>query len=423
MEKQFYIYSFSNADTVNNPTNSLTKFRHKLNHELRFRDRNKWKIGLVGFFCHNQNLAENSDLVQIKCDQIEISENNPAQILSIHSKGQLDTSVTENVHHYLPYNIEYFSPFSDTISELSFTLLDANSKQLQLATGQPSWIVLHFKKMIRNNYREIIARVSSKKTALFPYNKSNNFRAVLPLIDNFVAQQQYEVCVNAMIYVPKFKQSYFKKKPFIKGRIISNTLGPETILEYSTDKDFSCEEDLVFYLGLYLNKLNLEHKILIQFNSDTQRIEFTSPTLPENNYINLSIPFELALQMGVHVNNPSADNSVDLKIHPKSVTITDRAVNINILVPRTILIYTNFTEPCLTGSVYSSLIKSFPINDSTLNQASSHITQQALLQEYHQLSYTQLENLSFRLLRVDGSEIQFKDESEVILSLSFRKKI
>ena len=431
------MYAFSNAIAPGQENNSLSKFTNALSSPISFSDRTKWKIGIRSVSMSNSIISEyDTDFLQIKCDQLS-GENDSKQIISLHSKRVSANYLT--THTWTPRIIEWFSPNSDVIESLTFTLLDNHNRQLQLAPGRPTIILLEFRKMSGSG-KEFVVRVSSRPTDQYPGNKPHHFVASLPLQHSYFAQSPFEVAVSSITYTPQFQAMYYHQAPKLDFELYKNDLMVDTYSVPLTEVlNCSCEEELMDILNQHFHQFHKsygkEHDypaIKGLIDSTTNTATFFSLSESYNPFsglltgveVHVKVPYNLAMILGAA--NPDAewDESVPIIVKKDKVTRGDLPINLDILIPRSLVIYTDFTEPVLAGSGKSSIVKIFPITEEMIEKP-SHLTQESESLEFYRIDRASLTDLEFSIRQVSGDIVHFKMDqpNEIILTLIVREKI
>ena len=434
------MYAISNASTSGQDDNTLTKYTNHLSEPLTFSDRAEWKMCLRSLFMSNNLLSKyDTDFLQIRCDQL--SANNASnQIISLHSKRPSAKHVT--MHHWTPRNVEWFHPISNYIDHLSFTLLDNHSEQIQLSPGQPTIILLEFKK-IMNQTKEFVVRVSSRPTLEYPDNKPHHFSANLPLEYSYFAQSPFEIAVSSMTYTPAFQKVYVHHGEHLEFSIIEGE-GEEEERRHTyrmpiTDTEFcSCDSELVWLLNqhfqIFAHDYGEEHgfePIKMELDEETNRVILFTPSneneissiLSSEIGMEITFPRSIAIRLGMFNKIMNNAPKMAIRLHPGLMAKGEFSMNVNALLPRSIVLYTNFTEPVLTGSGKSSILKIFPISETMITNP-SHLTQETETLEFYRIDQSELTNLQFKLYQISGDRVHFQNEegNEIILSLIIRQR-
>ena len=427
-QKSFHVYLTSNAEIEGVTDNSLTKFTNILAKPIQFKNRKQWRIGLKSIHMSNNITSKyDTDFIQVQCDQIS-EDHNSNRILSIHSKPP--TEMYLNNHEFTPRNIEWFTPESDYIDRFSFTLLDNHFEQIRLAPAHPTVILLCISKMFKDEEEQFTVRVFSRPTDVFPENKPHHFQANLSKSHEQFFQSPYEVAVNSISYTPNFTQSYYHTPPEIKITHWTQDLPQEVIIEFDPKKQYSCNDDLICYLNdIFQGYYSAEGKergfplIKVEEDQVTGGSAFAANYMAEQTSLTIEFPYNLAVQLGFFGSVSQGEMKGTIQILPPPVvTHSQQSMNVEALKPRSLMIYTNFTEPVLVGSGMSSIIKIFPISEGMIRSA-THLTQESQSLEFFKIEQSSLHDLEFKLYQINGDRIHFQNpHDEVVLSLIFRKK-
>jgi hypothetical protein len=437
-----YIYCFSNASLDIYPENTLSKFTNQLAIPIDLDRNEKWRISLQKFQCHNLLRDDDkSHLIQVECDEL-LSKANTANIISLHARKPYNTS-RDKIHYFEPKTKEWFELGQNHIDKLTFTLLDSEGKQLQLARGQTTWILLELRKMTRD-YEEHVLRVSSKKTEKFSENTPSNFYADFPAQFSYYGNSPFEIACSSITYTPRFRQMTFDVRRerdertygLVKFELFNRNNPFEPLdsgtVKYSPERNFKCDEELVDYIQARVFELFTtlhKHKkdyegMGIKYRKDVGRVKLVAPALGPDNMIKIWFPKEMSMQLGLRDENQLYENGlglVELK-DPTKMYSAEYAIDLTVHYPESLLLYTNFTKPSLCGAGQSSILKVFPIQLDKIEE-SKFVTQEAINLEYFKLEPAMLTNLNFKLLTVAGNEVQFynQQDAEVLLTLIMRR--
>jgi hypothetical protein len=97
-------------------------------------------------------------------------------------------------------------------------------------------------------------------------------------------------------------------------------------------------------------------------------------------------------------------------------------VDVNRLVPKTIMVMTDFVRPSIVGSTLTNVIKVLPVPlDRKDSFDHGYVSQDFVNLEYFEVANSELNVLSFELLNVDETPVSYSDPGdEVNIRLHFR---
>lgn len=423
-----YIHCVSNADSHLYPSNKLSKFGHHLSEKLSLPRTGFWYIALHVFGCHNL-VKTDSNIIKIKCDQVEENENTQ-QFISVHTRRPY--SLIDKVHFFVPEIYEWFQLNTDILEKFSFTLMNENDEQLQLAGGQPTYIVLVLRKMEQH---QIVLRVSSRPTDIYPSNKPSNFRVSLPMEYSWFAQSPFKVAVSSITYSPhhirQIKPTSDEESKIKLILVDENALKEiEYTTVYKTGKNFSCSEELITYVISHFDELIVAfpeeedfQKFTIHHSSTDGLVRIAAPGLRPGRVIKIHLPVELAFQLGYR-NAPLLGVYSEIQVSDKDlVAASEFILDENVWFPEALMIYTDFTKPTFVGIGKSSVVKIYPLKrDLALTQA--YITEESKKLEFYDVEFSSLNNLRFELHKLNGDFLEFFEaaQPEVLITLMLLKK-
>jgi len=320
-----------------------------------------------------------------------------------------------------PRNKEYFPLRSSLISEIDITLTDIEDNILKLQYGQPTLVVLNFKKMKRNEY---IIRVDSQEDT---DGKASAFTAALPPMLGVNPDQKWKVCMNSMIYNGEFEQLFPITQPK-DGAIAFHCHPPDDPLDERRDttplpyRRFTSNLDLLktftdalsacMYVGPDgTSKWHLFYNI--RRHATTRRFTF-KVAYPSKLYL----PYVWAAMMG-STKAPNEYGQVHYKFDENEVVTFDQPLNYNMWVPTYMMLYTNCIDYSNMGSMFQvPILKAIPLE--LADSDSYYRFYEPPTEEWHHVTYSQLTSLKFWLTQSDGQPIRFVNEHQrIILSLKF----
>jgi hypothetical protein len=97
-----------------------------------------------------------------------------------------------------------------------------------------------------------------------------------------------------------------------------------------------------------------------------------------------------------------------------SITMTNR-MNLTILQPNYIMVYTNIVSKTIVGGAMSNILKLLPIHYTTDNYVMSEFKHK----EYYELQNTEIDTVEIQLRAHDGEPINFNGSKDIIINLEF----
>ena len=236
----FYVYLLSNASLDIFSENTLALFRVKLHQDILVPRYENWGVALHALSCHNnikpdRYIHENRYLF-VDCDII-----NP-QLNGRSSLGEYDISpfnVADNRRMEIRVKNPVYHPLNtDILQHIQISLRDSQYQNLKVKSGQPTVVILHFKKM-GSRIREFAITMDSFDPN-YADNQVDDFRCNFPLEMSMLNARELEVALLSIRYPLEYEEERIAsgEGDFIRAYEITDPykFSPETAFFYCTDK-------------------------------------------------------------------------------------------------------------------------------------------------------------------------------------------
>lgn len=441
----FYVYLTSSASTDFYTNNTLTSFTNNLTAPLTFPQNEEWNVAVHSIFSSNIVLDEDSKFVKVVTDIINpVYSHN--QALAITTRPRTDYS-EGRLLSYEPVNKEYFALNGSHISQISISFTTENGTPLKLTVGQPTLVILEFKRMERK--KQFVVRVDSSQD---PTGSAVNFQASLPPMLSLDPRQRWAVTLNSIIYNGEFKNilpsntsNYIEVEMPDPASALGASSTPKSIIKrvpliWDT---LDSQQDLFNKIKLVLNKFAQDRNgRLLTGNANVRtanQIAANQPPSgldenifdnirndPENGILKmtckarkgfLKIPYAWGVLLGAR-KEPTADGFIHYKMNKDQLIKMEQPMNYNAWVPNFMMVYASFVDHNSLGHISAPILRTIPLTLSP--HPEYYRTYEPKMEEYHTVTYSQLANLQFHLRQINGEYIQFKNEDQtVIISLKF----
>lgn len=318
-------------------------------------------------------------------------------------------SDTRTYFYYEAQRREYYELLNSHPTYLSVQLVDESGVQLNLKSGQPTFIKLKFRKM-ENVLSMFSMRVGSNDSLeMYPSNNSSNFRINLARPIELPQGQHWEVALSSVHYPGHFSVADFVKDNiwFLAMKIGGG--GVSGILAFSKET-LEVRADVIDRIHKEMQKLG-GGKISIQ-----------------DNKIHLyggSSGIELTLSLGLAkiLGSPQAwmanghDQTITVRAG-KEIILAGNVFRVDELLPHSFLLYADIIQPINVGGGLSKVLQLIPnIPNKSSYFACKHL-------DFIPLNENRLSHMHFELCLHDGKHVPFVDLSQdVIINLLFRRKI
>lgn len=357
-----------------------------------------------------------------------------------------DEKILNQIFTYEPKTRNFLPLRKTNINAFSITLRNENGEQLNLRTGQPTFIKLKIK-MDNDDTSFMIRLKSNDSDYLFPSNKTGHFKVQLPLDLNL--EENWKVALSSLHFPSDINMSqlFRKEKYFIsvqrmenaplKQNFANQSLIPfneryklfrrlfanenyddddvETIwqLEASEryknytlhfqDKEIFSAEDMINEI----QKFFFEHKfkIITKLNGDNFFMKIGEPVT-----LGFSEHFVSLLSL-----SPTAGASIYSITKPMESTT---AFHFSGIQPHTVILYLNIINSSIIGNQYAPILKMIPFGKKVNNYR--HYEAKNL--EFISLKHQKISVLEFVLRDAGGNIIIFKENLPIIINLMFSKE-
>ena len=418
----FFVTVVSGEPAAEGTPNTISRFVNEPGEELYFPGDENWHVALHQIQATNYPLNKDLRLMKVRSNLIA-PHYSQKDILAIIPRHEADVS-RHRMISVEPENKEYFPIRSEFISEIRIELVDADGNVVQFQPGQPTVVILEFKKM--KGPPSYIVRVESQ---LDPEGTASDFSAAIPPAMNLDPTQKWAVSVNSVSYTGSFEQvpdieSEGNKKMIMKYKYREEL---EEYLETSVSLPqvtYRSNADLLEAFTAIMAKLVVEaprDQYLPNFTSVHQNYISGRIIFKSRFHSLLYIPLSWAHILGCP-GTPNEDGYVVFPTSEQESMEFAFPMNCNAWIPNTMLIYSNFVEYSPVGSVLAPVLKVMPLE--SIPEARQYYRYQPTNEEQHPIIFSQLDNLRFQVRRIDGRKIDFKLGSlpNMIISLGFSRQ-
>lgn len=421
----FYLTLTSNS-SVHSTTNSLSKFRNQLPQALDLQGL-YWEVRLHTLYCENRfEKTANARIkyMRVCCNVIDPVFNRDQCLAVIPRPTQVKQEIIKPIkysskeHDYYSINTKYIS---DIQIDINFYSADNEKIERSLLTGQPTIVVLHFRKHIMTSplcVLHIEAKGEDNVNKL--NNKSYSFTVDFNNEFQFNQASTVEVALSSIMYRPHF----VIRDP--EDLVIKMYNFTTHVLEYTCNIPVYTGSSAIQFID-YVN----EALGLLKDSPSHPTIIVDKKLLLKNLTIMSDTPVELELPKWIMYNlgerafksdrlilspaNPDF-NLTSALTHKFQVEVDPQAY-----LPEMGFLYCNFINYNIIGSDYAPILKAFPL---TKSKAGNHyITYTADTLEFYGLSKTDLSSMRFDLRDVKGQYLPFQfPDSNVVMTLIFRTR-
>ena len=299
----------------------------------------------------------------------------------------------------------YYPLLFNNIEAIKIKLLDQQGEPLQLLSGHATIIKLSFrqKPKMRDSF---YARFSSKKTELYPLNKTCQFRVQLPATKEL--NSSWKVCLTSINAPNSFTT-------FLPGSDIKR-ISLYTKLDNNDTFHFLAETTIEYDLLQLVNEIDVllrstnVGRILLDENN---RIKFllnkenTKFLLGKDLAHVLGYETEVDMFPDYHILMPSS-------LSPKEILFS-RPINMYYFRPNYYICYLNIIKSSILGAGFSKVLRFIPIQDSPLK----YVITEFKRKEYYNIEHTNIDYVDIELRTHDGEFVNFVPGQEVLLNLEF----
>lgn len=437
----------SNSSLDIYPDNTLTRFTCHLATPILSQDGNKLGVYINGIFVsHNFTLKQNVnhlDYIKVKLKQIEL-QIQESKFDTCLARIPISTENLKKKHgHYYEFRNSLPVLFqSNKIENLSFLITDSNDNQLQIESGQPTLIKLTVGEMASFKRQFTVSCSSLGDKLTFPNNTISDYIVNLPerldLNNNWNVAMHSIIIPGSILTVPQD----FDQNPTITF-IYNNTsqnivwnvnklenfhLG-EAILkiqavldEYSKKgilDNYRVGEDAKAHLNYadrklksYRVKLNPKKNGIIFYRKANRYDPFISQVRV---IINSSLHFFLTGTLRERI----------FEFKNRKIVTLENNINLNRLIPRTLLVYTDIVEESIVGHIKAPLLEIVSLTNMQIEKVGPKIYFPENL-TFRTLSTQLITKIKFSVRTTSGSLIYPKsnlatEDNNIIINLLFRR--
>ena len=471
---EFFLYLSSGDINPYSLSNTTVKFRTALSTTLFLPREENWRVALSSISL-SRNLGYGVEFFEVKTGIIQ-PKFNQTKTLAVLPANESDTDPSFN--HQEITKKEFFPLGSSHISNIDIQITDLDGTELKPPYSQPTLITLHFKKMPQEEY---IVRFDSRND---PNGSANEFFGQLPssLLTN--PNQKWEVSVNTLLYEGDFVQvpPFFGEEQKLKADYMcevgnhenENAIPEEesteteeleqdpndmllrpapapdaSMTEVEADAEAPEEEEpqptfilLQTQTELLGRKLLNNRAAFGKFQTAMSKLKYMEKTTDRgqekklfayvrkhNDIIRfevkrdctLYIPYAWAVILG-STQTPDQEGYVRVKMKKNEIFQFEHKMDFKAWLPHYVLLYTDFIDYSPFGSFFVPILKTIPLEVSETGKYYRQFFEPKT-DEYHPVTFSQLQNVKFYLRTIDGRPVEFYyPTARVVLSLKFRKR-
>ena len=412
-----FVYAVSSSGDIYK--NTLVFFKNTLQTPLACPPNENWHVAVHGLYANNATSVSDEYFVKISSSIIQ-PKFGSGNVLAVCSRPKPDVR-TGRVIVFEPRNKEFFPLKSPFVSDIDIKLTNRNDELLTLNYGQPTLVILEFKR-IEMYEREYIIRVDSQAD---PEGSATRFKTDLPPMISLDPTRKWNVTLSSIMYNGEFEQ-------------IMPYTHPSQKIIYVEYLDDAVNEMKYAKIELPFKRFKTRLEVFTAFQDVLNQVQYEGPSkVPFRLFKKLrmtpvthKIKFEVAHATKLHfpaawagilgsTKAPGKGNRVHYTVQPGWEFEFEQSVNHNIWIPTYMLLYANFIDYTNIGSDVSvPVLKTIPLTHS--ESAAYYRHYEPPNPEFHRVRYSQLSNLEFWLSQSDGRPVQFVNpDHRVVLSLKF----
>ena len=366
------------------------------------------------------------EIIKIQCDEIEEQISNNKLTKDLVSFSPMIGEVVK----YLFYEFqtrEYVKISNSILSKLSISLVDEYNLPIPLSKGVASFIKLNIKKM-PPDYERFNIRVSSQPPKTLDNEAcSSIFTVDLPY--PYYLDSGWKVSLTSINYPANFRPLPSEKnsRRIFTSKISDNGLNTKDF--YVSNKLYN-KGGLISILNEPLKTINSSITLFTDsINDDRNKKvdQYCHLRLRKRSFIMIPRPIADILGYDSEKTPPSQHiivrgESISF-VNPTENDVTlkmVRSMNINILKPHYMMIYTDVIKPIIVGSTYSKLLRVIPIEHS---ENYDYKVQDFRHRENHELENTLLKTIHVEIRSHTGELINFAEGKQIHLNLLFSRDI
>ena len=402
----FTVVLASSSCTDSFPLNTLSSFANTIpDSDSLFENEADYAVSLRYISFNNRFVSSTPKMYTVKLSEIE----------NVHAAKTSNTSIY--THAFTPttnraYCSEVEQPEYRRLSRgrhpyLRIELVDENDKQLDLAYGQTTFVELHIKRMDDEHF---MLRLSSDDIRSNGTSSDFHFTFDSPMVlDGGV----WEMALTSIMYPNRQRRLLDSNYPtFILSCADSATTIP------IRSNDLKSVTSLLEALKRFIKKTFGD--VLAIECGDDNRI-----TLVTEQHISLAIRSDLACLMGQSDVDLNSDTHVfTLRYNPNRrayVYSMPDIVDVNRLLPNTMLVYCDIMKPIIIGGAYSQVLKLVPTD---VGNDGGYVLHSCRHLDFVEVSSDHITGMGLKLCKFDGGQVAMENEHEhVLYNILFRRKI
>lgn len=427
----FFITLISSDHGIKSVKNTLTKFENYLERPLNF-NHQEWSVALSCITMHSE-IASPAPWVPfyiyVNCDIIK-EQNGQDKYIAIFAVKEPKPG--QKILRYEPKNKIYYDLSTFYIERILIELVGGNQKpkqfpiNIRLYSGQPTVVVLHFKRKIMQRPQFVLncSSFSEQNRLLFPENQCNNFKSYLGPSYKFNVNDGglFEVALTQITYQPRLKNRL--QVPFTLDVYTTADANPKSLI---------IQQDV---------RLTTKRRLITTMNNMFRQIKEQNPTVPtilmdiENEKYQIgasancliSLPLYFMYTLGFRnftrpkfVTLEEGNNKKYLlQLRANQPVQAEEEFKINAYKPDLAFLYCDFVQSSIVGGSTAPILKAFPIEYFKATNY-KYITHEVKNLEYYPLKKFDLSTVQFSLRDISGNELPFEDKkANLVLTLLVR---
>ena len=306
-------------------------------------------------------------------------------------------------NHYEVERREYFKLKHIRNNSFTIELVNEENETLHLNSYIPTIIKLKVKEMVKESF--ILHINSNDSNSIYSNNTNTNFRISLPK-QIILGYNEWVVALSSIFFPTTFQTNQF---------FYQDVFWIETLLEGEeifqrivfNNQDFTSEADLLNSINNECEAIFGENGFIISnFDEETKVIS------------KLKMKFKAGRQFALFfgmIENEEYDLDGDILVFPQKLTLAD-------ILPRNLLIHTNFVEWSPVFSNYSQILKMIPIEKKF--DSDQYFSYESATLDFVPVSLHTLNELHFSITDVKNNILDYgnKNKSTIVINLIFKRK-
>ena len=361
------------------------------------------------------------ELIKIRCDEIE------EQIFNNKLTKDLVSfcpTINDGMSYiYYEFQTREYVKISNTIlSKLSISFIDEYNLQIPLSKGVASFVKLNIKKMPLD-YDRFNIRISSSVKTNDDTECSSIFTVDLPY--PYYLDPSWNVSLTSINFPASFRPLPSEKK---SRRILTSKIHDNSINHFYIPNKHYNKSGLISIINAGLkhtgSSITLFSTSLALF--DNKKVnQYCHILLKKGSFINIPIPIMelLGCDIGKESASPHIliENGSIVFANPTEEDVflqMSNTMEMDILKPHYMMIYTDMIKPIIVGNTYSKLLRVVPIQHS---ENYDYKVQDFRHRENHPLENTLLKTIHIEIRSHTGELINFAEGKQVHLNLLFSR--